>query len=200
MKNPNVENCQKIESQHAPPMRQNDSSNFNQQHDDDSANPHPHKLIADNAEDTLLSKGDDETPPSYYKVIFQDMQTLSKVVVPPITQQPMSCWVKFDRFPLQDILCKNCNRVCTTMVQESYQSAAYAWCWVLFCFAGLLCAVVPFMCQDLKKTEHTCPHCRTKIGIYAPKMTFRTLTELTVTLLVGLGTSLFVVLMLLYGR
>lgn len=67
-----------------------------------------------------------------------------------------------------NMCCPACHRdIRTTTVSES-QSCAHIACVVLFLLGCCLCSCIPYCMDSCKNVRHTCPNCKTYLGMYKP--------------------------------
>ena len=193
MEDPTETPTQKVDS--VQDSQDNFEPNFNHQFD---TLPSGEEFVVDNGKGNLIS-GNMEANINYYPPpnMFVGPQTMH-VQSTVVTNQPLALheWI---RFPMNGVMCMNCHRFCTSDVRESFKSSAYAWAFLLCCFSGIFCAFIPFLRKDMKKTEHFCPFCRSKLGVYSPEMKTETKVILALALILGLAlTGVAIYLMVVF--
>ncbi|XP_029594655.1 lipopolysaccharide-induced tumor necrosis factor-alpha factor homolog isoform X1 [Salmo trutta] len=72
----------------------------------------------------------------------------------------------FGDSPVQ-MTCPNCHQTVVTKVDFSSGVLTYLFCGGLF-FCGFVlgCCLIPFCFDRLKDAKHTCPSCKTILGVY----------------------------------
>ena len=158
-------------------------------------------FVVDNGKANLLEVTAEDDISHYPSEIFsQIQQSLETRTEDPasfvVTTQPSVFEANFG-LDSKRVFCSFCQNYCATAVRESYQTPAFIWAFILFCFSGACCAIIPFLRKDLKQVDHYCPHCKQMIGTYQPKMKKETVIILLSVLLIGLcvvGVSLYFLL------
>uniref|UniRef100_UPI0037E96242 LITAF domain-containing protein-like n=1 Tax=Semicossyphus pulcher TaxID=241346 RepID=UPI0037E96242 len=68
--------------------------------------------------------------------------------------------------PVQ-VACPKCNQTVLTKVDYSSGVLTYLFCGGLFlCGFVLGCCLIPFCVDRLKNAKHSCPTCKTELGVY----------------------------------
>ena len=87
--------------------------------------------------------------------------------------------------PVSGAYCDHCLNFFVTVVDKTYKTTAFVWMGVL-CFIGILCGILPFCLNDMKKAVHYCPRCGRQLGVYNPKVRSETHAALAAVLIFGL--------------
>lgn len=64
--------------------------------------------------------------------------------------------------------CPNCRMDIKTMTVSENQAGAHIACIVLFLLGCCLCSCIPYCMDSCKSVTHSCPNCKTYLGIYKP--------------------------------
>ena len=75
--------------------------------------------------------------------------------------------VEFTSKPQQNIKCAYCQtESAATIASPGYETCGIVWAILIARFGIIGCSIIPLYFNGFKKTEHHCPHCRKKLGIY----------------------------------
>ena len=131
-------------------------------------------------------------PPSYNEsVVIPEHQPLSAVNKNAVVQPPTSN-ISVAETSLMDFTTSNCLHQ-RTRIKTRYKQSAYIWAFLLCCFGGVICCIIPFCLEGMKIEDEYCQQCK-RIISSTPKKTKNANSCLTVISIVCLVSSILLVL------
>ncbi|XP_033610620.1 lipopolysaccharide-induced tumor necrosis factor-alpha factor homolog isoform X2 [Cryptotermes secundus] len=64
--------------------------------------------------------------------------------------------------------CPACHSNIRTTTESQSQSCAHIACIIMFLLGCCLCSCIPYCMDSCKNVRHTCPNCKTFLGMYKP--------------------------------